>query len=572
MANPFDQFDGPQENPFDKYGVVPERSRRGRGARADVLAAQNVNSGLYTGVMGIPDLIGMGVKAIGLSPKDTPLPSQYIQQWGQKARDALGITYNPNLTPETTQERAIADVGNAAGQAASMIIPGAVLAKTGAAPATVGLNVAAPTLANTGKVVAPAVLPSYGQTVGQAMASNPYMQFIAGSAGNLTTDFTGNPYLGMLASFGVPLSVAGAQRAVSAAPAPKMSAEAERRAILKTAQEEGIPVSFGNMIGSKGAQFFESVLSKLPFVGGRQAQLVEDAKTAFDRAAINKIPEVAGEGIPAYTPGNRDMVGKRIGAKFDALENGATINIDSQVGADLAKARADFSKNLEANMSPRVLAQLNELSLASAAGFAGQKPQISGEVYKNIRSDLSKMLTSVTGTDHDAVVGMINALDGAVERSLPKDMVKDWQDVRQSWQRHMMLKGATDARHNASTDVGHIPPGSLAARVGNDKQMERLAQVGTSFVGDKTPDSGTAMRQLVLSGLIGGGAHFGAGFNPYLAAATAGGGYAVDAALNNPVARAMLMYRYNHPTESVVKKGLVATLAAQQAANNGREP
>lgn len=542
-----------EDVPNSGWEAVAPRSDAERLARFVTSIPQGINQGLYKGVMALPDLGGALMQRLGLA--SGPLPSEAVQQAGQQARDNAGVTYTPNIVPENNAERIGLNVGDAIGQTASTVIPGSVVAKS-AAPTVAGLRIAPQT---------------FGQTVGETLAASPGLQAGATAAGNLTTEYTGNPWLGMGASLAVPSVVGMGQRMLHAAPVPAMSAEAERRAILKTAQDEGIPVSFGNMTGSRGAQFFESVLSKLPFVGSRQAGLVEDAKSAFDRAAINKIPEVKGEGIGAYTPGARDMIGKRIGSKFDALENSTVVNIDPQVGTDLAKARADFSKNLEANMSPKVMAQLDELSTAPAAAVAGQSPQISGEVYKNIRSDLSKMLTSASGTDRDAVSGMIAALDGAVERSLPRDMVKDWQDARQSWSRHMMLKGATDARHNASTDMGHIPPGSLAARVGNDKEMERLAQVGTSFVGDKTPDSGTAMRQLILSGLIGGGAHFGAGVNPMLATLMAGSGVGLDAALNNPATRALLMHRYNNPQQSVVSRGLVATLAAKEAADAARQ-
>jgi hypothetical protein len=494
---------------------------------------QGINEALYQTVSMPGDALAWTLKQVGLRDGNAPPLSETLR--GSLAPP--DATYTPNKVPETIEGRAFNDVGQAIGAVASTAVPAA---------AAIGMTANA--------------APSLGRGIAQTLAAQPGMQVAANSAGNLTTDFTGNPLLGLGASLFVPFAANSLMRVPYSAPA-KTGAEAERRALLGAAKNEGILPSFGTIMDSHPAKMLESVISKLPFMGGTQARINEGNKTALDKAFINKIPQVRGEGIDAYTVGNRDMIGGRIGKTFNALENNTTVNIDPQVGSDISKAMADFSKNLRSNMSPRVTAQLDELAGAAAAKHA---PQIDGTTYKNIRSDLSAMLTSSTGTDRQAVGAMINALDGAVERSIPKDMVKDWQDARLSWRRHTMLKDATDARHNAQTDVGHIPPGAVAARAGNDKEMERLAQIGTSFVGDKMPDSGTSLRLLFQNGLgLGAGAGAATQF-PLTTAALAGGGYATNLLLNNPYTRKALIDRLNNSREGVLNKGLVATLAAQQ--------
>jgi len=575
-GNFFDQFDE----------LPPERSPGEKVARAAIAPAQGANSGLYKTVMALPDLSAMLMKSLGLSDANAPLPSQRIQQAGQAARDELGVTYNPNITPETTTERVLFDVGDAAGQTAGMVIPGMGMANTAAKPAAMGLNVAAPNLAKVGSATVPSVLPTYGQTVGQTIASNPYLQFVAGSAGNVTTDFTGNPYLGMAASMATPLAVQGAQRAVSAAPAAT-GAEAERRALLNDAKGMGIVPSFGTIANSTPAKFFESVVQKLPFMGGTQTRINEANKTAFNRKAFDLIPQTAGEGIDAATTGTVDAVKARIGKIFNGLEDATTVNIDPKVRADLAAAKADFSQQLLSQMPASIGKKLDELIGMADQVSPGNRPgeylpvpssttqtnvTLDGATYKNIRSKLSAQLASAQGTDKTTIGKMIDALDGAVERSLPKDMVKDWQDARLGWRRISTIDDAVNARRNPETAVGNIPPGALAARAGSDADMERLAKVGTAFVGDKMPDSGTANRMLIQNamGLGAGGA--GAMTFPMTTAALAGGGYLANLAMNNPYTRQAMIWRLNHATDPIVQKGLVATLAAKQAANNDREP
>lgn len=500
---------------------------------------QGINEALYQTAMAPFNLWDSGARALGLISKDAPSLSDRIRG----GSPPLG--YTPQRAPESDVGRVFNDVGQAAGTVAGLAVP--VSAALG--PTATGVRMAAP---------------SVGRGVAETVAAQPGMQIAANAVGNVTSDFTGNPLLGLGASLALPFAANAAMRVPHAAPA-NTGAEAERRALLADAKNVGVVPSFGDIMNSYPARMAESVISKLPFMGNAQARIVENNKTAFNKAAVDKIPQVKGEGIDAYTVGNRDMIGDRIGKVFNALEDATTVNIDQTVGADIAKAAADFSKNLRANMSPRVSAQLDELAGAAAAKT---NPQIDGTTYKNIRSDLSAMLTSTTGTDRNAVGAMINALDGAVERSLPKDMVKDWQDARLSWRRHSMLKDATDSRHNSQTDVGHIPPGALAARAGGDREMERLAQVGTSFVGDKMPNSGTPDRLLYQNalGLLAGGGS--ATQFPLTTAALVGSGYLTNAALNNPYTRAALINRLQNSRDSVASRGLVALLAGQQGANN----
>jgi hypothetical protein len=538
----------------DTWGLMDPSGRPEDPMRIATSVPQGVNAGLYKGVMALPDMSAMVMRSLGLTGADAPLPSQRIQDFGNTARDQAGITYNPNIIPETTGERIGFQVGDAVGQVASTAVPASIVR---AAPAVAGMRVAAPT---------------YGQTVAQTLATQPGMQLASNVAGNLTTEFTDNPWLGLGASFALPTAAHAAHRTRFSAPAPT-GAEAERRSLLAAAQAEGIPVSFGKIQGSKPAQVFESVTQRLPFMGNIQEKMESNARTAFNKAAINRIPEVRGEGIDAATVGNLDKISERIGRSFNNLENNTTVRIDPQFGSDIAKAKLDFSKQLRDQMPASITNKLDELEGAARAhnqpGVTGVT--LDGETYKNIRSKLSAQLGSTTGTDRLAVGGMIDALDSAVERSLPRDMVKDWQNARQSWRRFSMIKDAVDARHNSQTDIGNIPPGSLAARAGSDKEMQRLAAVGTSFVGDKVPDSGTAQR-LFFQNLIGGAGLGGAGALTSfpITAALAGGGMATNLALNNPYTRSALINRLQRSREGVLNQGLVATLAAQQAADQNR--
>jgi hypothetical protein len=523
--------------------LIPPRTPLHTATRIGTAGAQGINRGLYSAAMALPDLSAVIARSLGLVSPAAPLPSERLSPNGTRF----------DIKPETTAERVVNDVGNAAGQVAGTVLPAGAIAR-GITPAVNGMRVAA--------------TPTLGQGIAETLAAQPGMQLAANAAGNVTSDLTGNPYLGLAASLAVPFGANAGLRIPFSAPATT-GAEAERRALLADAKKEGILPSFGNVVDSGPARMFESVVSKLPFMGNAQAKLVENNKTGFNVAALDKIPAVRGEGLDAATPGTVDMIKARVGKQFNALENNTTVNIDPQVGTDIAKAKADFSKQLESQMPPSITKQLDELATAPAAGSEA-KPQIDGETYKNIRSKLSAMLGSTSGPDRQAVGAMIDALDGAVQRSLPKDMVQDWKDARQSWRRISMIDDAVSARHNGETAVGNIPPGSLDARAGSDRDMARLGQIGTKYVGDKTPDSGTAMRTLIHNAMGLGAGAGGAYAFPMTTAALAGGGYAANLMMNNPYTRAALINRLQRSRQGVVDRGLVATLAGQRAENSGQ--
>lgn len=477
------------------------------------------------------------------------LPGRTMDAVSQGSLSPFTESRTSRFAAETEGERIANKVGEAAGTVASTVLPAGLVAK--------------------------AAKPGVMKGVAETVAAQPGMQLAANTTGNVVGEATDNPWLGMAAGFAVPVAAGLAQRTVSAAPAVS-GAEAERRALLIDAQKEGIPVSFGKAIDSKSGQFVESVLSKLPFVGNRQAALNEAGKTAFNKAAFDKVPLLKGQGIDAATDGTMQSAFKKVSDRFNDLAANTTIKVDGRFGSALQKVEADYSEQLLSQINKGVMDKLQELkSAATTLSKPGvQAVTIDGRTYQNIRSQLSRQSAEATdGQLRRALGGMIDALDDVAARSIPKDMAKDWSEARRSWRVLSMIDDAVRNRHSGESAVGNIAPGSLDVQAGKDPEMRRLAKVGMRYVGDKTPDSGTALRQLILNGMVPGAAGTAAAVgavNPLVAAGVAGGGVAADMMLNNPYTRALLARRYANPSDPVVTKGLVATLAGQRALQEGR--
>jgi hypothetical protein len=598
MANYFDQFDAPQSGPVRLYSPNPDAptvygapntngpvaptqgnyfDKFDASAGAPVSIPRVVgqfaqgNNDAFANTLGYPvDLINSGARLAGMRTSDTPaLGSQsfknifdYVATLPGRVRDAIGgESFAPftesrtaRFDPQNRAERIAQDIGGAVGSTAANMMPGMAVLRSAApvAEAVQGARIAQPSLA---------------ESVARATTAKPVAQAAFSAAGNVAGSESNNPYVGAATSMALPVLVHGAQRTFSAAPAASTQ-EAERRALLQFGQDNSLgPLTAGKILNSKGLQVLESASSKLPlpFIGGRVAKTEEAGRNAFQAAALGKAGTT---GETAVTPSVLADAKARIGRTFDNLENNTTVNIDPQFGTDLANARADFSKQLESQMPASVTSKLDDLQKASTAlnqpGTTGVT--LDGQTYKNIRSKLSAQLSRASGTDKQAIGGMIDALDGAVERSLPPDQVKDWQLARQQWRNYLAL-GKSVGANNDQTAVGNMSTAAFGRAAKGNPDLERLAQYGKAFVGDKTPNtSGTASHNmanhLLGGGLVAGGleAYHNGLLTPHIAipaAAAAALPYAFELGLNNPATRAALLARYRNPTPSFVTPSLL---------------
>jgi hypothetical protein len=418
-----------------------------------------------------------------------------------------------------------------------------------------------------------------GAAIREGATTQPLTQTALSAAGNIAGDETGNKYVGMAVPFALGGLTHLGQRALSSA-AAETTQELERRALLQYGNDIGGKNTAGKTLGSNKLQTVESAMDKapIPFLGERAAKTEVANRNAYQRKAL----ESAGTyGETAATPNVTEAATNRLGARFENLTKNNTLTVDPQFGADIAKAKAGFSQQLESQMPSDIKAQLDELATAPAqlgtvrvdASGKAMNPvdnvTVDGRTYQNIRSKLSKMLDGASGGDKDAIGGMIDALDGLAERSLPKDVAGDFKEVRRQYRNLMAIKNAVGSANNPSTAVGNIPTARFAAETKGNPDLERLGQYGAAMVGDKVPNSGTASRHAATGvfGSIAAAHHFGA-LTPTQAVTAAAGAslpYVFDAGMNNPITRQLLLARYRNPSKALLPGPVFGGLAGRTA-------
>lgn len=551
-----------------KEATAPAPSDTGRtAARIVGQGAQGFNDAIASTVGAPVDATAFLLRKAGVKADDPFGGSEsikrgidYVATLPGRAKDAIGQGSLAPLTEdrtsrfgaETQAERIANATGEGLGTAASMVAPFGMLAKATekAAPLT--------------------------SSIFDSLAQGPKTQAAANVAGNVAGTETDNPYVGAGVSMLTPLLTHGAQRMVSAAPAAN-DAEVARRGLIETARKNNIPLSAGDITDSKKLKTLESWVdtTPLPLLGGGQTVLNAAKQEGFNKALLG----TAGENATAATDDVMQRMFNRIGGKFDSLAKSTSIRVDPQFGADLDRVEQEYGRQLMSTMKKGTLDKIDELrSAAKAIGSMSVDTSgnavpnlavsIDGDIYKNVRSALSKETLNADPHVRDAAKGMIDALDGVLGRSLGPNGAKEWQEARRLYRNAITIKEAVQARNNPNTAVGNIPPAAIASRSETNPDLHRLAEVGNAFVGDKIPNSGTGPRNVLNALALGGGGGMATGLisptQALVGAGVAATPYALNAAMNNPATRALLMYRLRNPSEGAASKGLVASLLAQQ--------
>lgn len=173
-----------------------QRSLGDRIARGVEIGARNFSDSVLEGVAAVPDLMLSGMRATGLDVQ----PGAYAdalkgaRDWAasqmtaaipgaESYAESIGAT--ADMQPENAVESAVAGGARGAGDAATIMAPGAAVAR----------------LAKAGSVA---------QGAGRALASQPALQAAAGAAGGAVGEATGSPALGIAASLAVPAAGATA--------------------------------------------------------------------------------------------------------------------------------------------------------------------------------------------------------------------------------------------------------------------------------------------------------------------------------------------------------------------------
>lgn len=494
MSPPWEKYSLPAKpGPWAKYEPAPSGGVQDweprqfttgeKVGRAVGAAAQGASDALYGAALAPLDISGWAAKKLGIASPDAEAPSRQVTNFLASIPGKLGITSADGPTridPATRTEKVAQGLGEGVGNALSIIAPAGAIANA----------------ARAGTVT---------QGVARTLATQPVMQTVAGATGGAVTGATDNPWLGLAASAAVPVA-ASVGRGALMSPFQNQLAPQEQR-LVQTAANEGIPLTPAQRTGSPALRSLEDVMVKTPGSSGRMGEMVANQRQQFNRATLER----AGVNATDASTDTIDAARTALGNQFDTLAQQTTLNVDAQFARDIQAAHADYGRRLPTDVARTFESYMTDLGPLLQAAATGGNPQISGQVYQTIRSDIGRRIrASGKNPDLQEALGAIQtALDDAATRSTSGPLQQAWQDTRRQYQALMTIDKAMGGGTQADRAAGNIPLGALKGAVKQADpsgyargrgQLNELSRVG-DFIGQRVPDSGTATRQLALNPL-----------------------------------------------------------------------
>ncbi len=293
-----------------------------------------------------------------------------------------------------------------------------------------------------------------------------------------------------------------------------MQTPTERQAAANYLKSEGVTdLRAGQQTGSKPLQRAEGQLGSAPLSGGVADEKFNNQMRQFTRAALKR----AGESSETAGPEVVDRAYERIGKEFDRLEANVMLP-DAQFKSDLQQAKQDyFNLTSEQTRKPFIGKIIDEFDKKLTTQYGGTRNILPGEAYKSMRSQMNKLRRGTTDPEYkDALQDVINAMDGAMERTLaitnPSELGA-WREVRRQYRNMLVIEKAVTGAGETKAQ-GLITPQSLRGALTQQSRrsyargkgdFHDLARAGELLM---TPpkSSGTAenIRSITLPGMAAG--------------------------------------------------------------------
>lgn len=308
----------------------------------------------------------------------------------------------------------------------------------------------------------------------QGTAAEPYARFLAAALGD--------PRIAMRVITPLPMSQA-------------------RQTAVDTLRGAGVTdLTAGQITGNAQLRKAESMSAEMPFGSRAAAAMDESSKGQFTRAALRTMGADAEGASPEVMVGAQE----RLAHTFGDLAARNNLRYDQPFMNDLANVHNEYMRVLPSQQREVINSYLNDIH--------DQQPGMSGAMYQDTRSRLSRQANTVRQTDpafSQALRGVRDALDDAMGRSVSPQDRAAWQQARRQY-------GNMKRVENAVASSGElITPASLAtaAKTGRRGQyvrgegdLDELAQAGKRVM-SPLPNSGTPAGMAaieMLGGAVGG--------------------------------------------------------------------
>jgi hypothetical protein len=314
------------------------------------------------------------------------------------------------------------------------------------------------------------------------------------TAGQLTKGGSAEPYARVIGALLGGMTPSAVGRAITPAPAT----ESRQRLVDILANEGVTSLTAGQRSGNKSLQYAESILGDGPFAGGGTSRIQQEGQRQFTEAAMRR----AGAG-PDATPEVLFNNQERLSQNFRDLSSRNNLNPDNQFITDITNAVRNYRRVPDSQQRQMVQGYVDDIIDHVNAG------NMPGPQYQEMRSRLSRQSNSLRQSDptlSEALRDMRNALDNAMDRSIPagSNDAALWRQNRREYSAQKTIEKAA-SRAGEATAEGQLVPANLRNAVATENRgayargqgdFSELSRAGSSVMAP-LPNSGTAQRNLL---------------------------------------------------------------------------
>jgi hypothetical protein len=295
--------------------------------------------------------------------------------------------------------------------------------------------------------------------------------------------------------------------------------------------DKGVTPTPGQIMGS-GIARTEDKLTSVPALGDMIKNAQQRAVQQFNRATYNDALEPIGGSIPSSVATGSDAVNyvkNQIGNVYKSIEPRASLTVDQNLSNDLDSIRNNLSQT-----APGMLGQFdnivqNQIAAKAAGGTVTNGLPIGGTMNGAQWGDSRSMIASLARKQikgapdadkwalSDALGDLNDALNSAVGRSSPPDVLNDLSKANAAWSGYKQIEKAAGMAGASNSGNVFSPAQFMSAVRGGSTASQKATNAGLNadlgsaaqaVLGSKYPDSGTVGRglmSLLTSGGLGAG-------------------------------------------------------------------
>jgi hypothetical protein len=242
-----------------------------------------------------------------------------------------------------------------------------------------------------------------------------------------------------------------------------------RQQLVENLQNEGVPLTAGEVTGSKPLLKTEQILGQAPGSAGPIASDVQAQQAALNRAVASK----AGLDADTLEPTTLNAHMTNLGQQIGALASNNNMPIDAQFAQTLGQIRQSlpFMKSDAAQEIQARLTQLNGMITLDANG----NPIVAGPAFQSLVSDLNDAIRGSSGTTQTKLLQLKDTLRQQMESGMSPDDAAEWRQLNRYYANGKVIQDAMGAA-GAKPAVGDISLPQLRVAINSSMGQDAYAR------------------------------------------------------------------------------------------------